>query len=111
MKSTLLAVAALAAVAIASVSAFARREGATVYAEGRQGVRCVFFSNTGVAASYEIDYGAPQWKSEYDTDFDAKTLDVVLQRVDARRREMAALAHRAAEHVLEAPGAVDEFFG
>ena len=40
-----------------------------------------------------------------------ETLDVVVERVDAGRGDDPRLAHRAAEEVLLAPGALDELLG
>ncbi len=39
----------------------------------RGAARVVWFGGNGVAGEYSLDYGRPQWKSEYDADFDKLT--------------------------------------
>jgi hypothetical protein len=73
----------LAAIAAAFVLAFslpatgnvaARLNGTMVYVPERHALRCVFFGVNNVSGSYSLDYGAPAWNAEYDSDFDGLTV-------------------------------------
>lgn len=80
MRSTSLLPAALAVGIGLFVSQFATGrvaaalDGTLVYVPERKAVRCVFFGSTTVSGSYAIDYGAPAWNADYDSQFDALTM-------------------------------------
>jgi Protein of unknown function (DUF2911) len=70
-----LAAGAVLVFALPAPSTFARvLDGTMTYAPERQSARCVFFGTQTVSGSYSIDYGAPEWRADYDSTFDDLTL-------------------------------------
>ncbi len=67
--------AGLALVVFASLpgSGHAQGEGPFIQLEPRAMARVVYFSQTGLAGEYAIEYGKPEWKSEYDSQFEKLT--------------------------------------
>jgi hypothetical protein len=65
----------LALLLLVATPAFAvLRDGSRVFPEERACIRVVLFSNTGAAGSYAIDCGRPEWKGEYEQQFDELTI-------------------------------------
>lgn len=74
MLHSIATVASIAAAVAASALAFQGGGGKPLLQETeRLSARVVYFGGSGVAGEYAIDYGRPDWSSEYDQDFDQRT--------------------------------------